>query len=437
MESLKVRSVYLDMSKAFDKVWHEGLLFKLEQNGVTGNLFELLKNYLSNREQRVVLNGMCSDWGSINSGVPQGSVLGPLLFLVYINELEKGIKSSIKFFADDTSLFSIVRDPKTSAEELNHDLQLISQWAFQWKMSFNPYPTKPAEEVIFSHKRHRQDHPPLFFNNIEVKQVNNHKHLGLTLDSKLTFVIHINEKLTKARKGIGVIKYLSSYVPVKTLDQIYKIYVRPHLDFCDVIYHIPRIDSLFDSSIRLPILMNQIENVQYQAALAVTGTWRRTSQNRIYDELGWEPLSERRWFRRLVQFFKIQNGLTPDYLKDPVPTPHTHRYGIRSGNALHPMKCNKSALMNSFYPHAVKIWNEIGPDLRQSVSLSTFKSNILKMIRPLKRSVFNIHDPKGLKRLFQLRVGLSPLRYHKKYYNFRDTLIYAVVSCLLKLLNTF
>ena len=112
------------MSKAFDKVWHEGLVFKLRQNGIDGNLLELLKSYLSNRYQRVVLNGMESDWGEINSGVPQGSVLGPLLFLIFINDLEQGIKSSIKFFADDTSLFSIVKDPNTSAENLNHDLQL-------------------------------------------------------------------------------------------------------------------------------------------------------------------------------------------------------------------------------------------------------------------------------------------------------------------------
>ena len=94
------------MSKAFDKVWYEGLIFKLEQNGVTGNLLKLFENYLKDREQRVVLNGTY-----LKSGVPQGSVLGPLLFLVYVNDLEKGIKSSIKYFADDTSLFSTVYDP--------------------------------------------------------------------------------------------------------------------------------------------------------------------------------------------------------------------------------------------------------------------------------------------------------------------------------------
>ena len=125
--NLEVRSVFLDMSKAFDKVWHEGLLFKLRQNGINGKLMNLLKSYLSNRKQRVLINGSESDWGEIESGVPQGSVLGLLLLLIYINDLEIGIKSHSKFFADDTSLFPIVRDPNTSACELNHDLKLISQ----------------------------------------------------------------------------------------------------------------------------------------------------------------------------------------------------------------------------------------------------------------------------------------------------------------------
>ena len=136
------------MSKAFDKVWHAGLIFKLKQNGISGGLLILLENYLSNRKQGVLINGSASEWGEIESGVPQGSVLGPLIFLIYINDLENGIKSQIKFFADDTSLFSIVHTDNDSANDLNHDLKLISLWANQWKMSFNPDPTKQAVQVI-------------------------------------------------------------------------------------------------------------------------------------------------------------------------------------------------------------------------------------------------------------------------------------------------
>ena len=148
---MEVRSVYLDMSKAFDKVWHAGLIFKLKQNGTSGGLLILLENYLSNRKQRVLINGSASEWGKIESGVPQGSVLGPLLFLIYINDLENGIKSQIKIFADDTSRFSIVHGDNVSANDLNHDLKLISKWANQWKMSFNPDPTKQAVQVISFH----------------------------------------------------------------------------------------------------------------------------------------------------------------------------------------------------------------------------------------------------------------------------------------------
>ena len=133
----EVRAVFLDISKAFDKVWHEGLLFKLKRNGVSGEMLILLENYLKNRKQRVVLNGSSSEYFSTGSGVPQGSVLGPLLFLIYINDLEEGIISKIKFFADDTMVYSIVQNPLQTAADLNHDLDLISKWAFPWKMSLN------------------------------------------------------------------------------------------------------------------------------------------------------------------------------------------------------------------------------------------------------------------------------------------------------------
>ena len=292
--SLEVRSVFLDISKAFDKVWHEDLIFKLKQNGVGGNAINLLGNYLSSRKERVIINGKTSEYFPVESGVPQGSVLGPLLFLIYINDLEIGIKSKVNFFADDTMIYSVVHNPTLTASVLNHDLEIISQWAHQWKMSFNPEPSKQAVEILFSQKKIKVTHRPLFFNGTIVDKVNEHKHLGLTLDSKLTFSKNINDKINKSRKLLGVLKFLSSYLPLHTLIQIYKMYIRPHLDYCDIIYHIPPLSNQFCSSITLHSLMESIERIQYQAALFITGTWKGTNRNKLYDELGWESLSDRR-----------------------------------------------------------------------------------------------------------------------------------------------
>ena len=186
-----MRGVFLDISKAFDKVWHIGLLFKA---GVEGQLLALLKDYLYNRKQRVVLNGQTSDWRKINSGVPQESVLGPLLFLIFINDLPDGIASLCKIFANDTSLFSKVYDIDISAKELNSDLEKTSKWVFQWKLQFNPDPNKQANEVIFSRKTKNNSHPPVAFNNNVIKKYPHHKHLGIVLDSKLDFKFHVDQK---------------------------------------------------------------------------------------------------------------------------------------------------------------------------------------------------------------------------------------------------
>ena len=120
---------------------------------ISGDLFNLLENYLSGRLQRVVLNGQTSSWRPVLAGVPQGSILGPLLFLVYINDLPNELKSNAKLFADDTTLFTIVKGKQESTDVLNNDLFLISKWAFNWKMLFNPDTNKPAQEVLFSRKK--------------------------------------------------------------------------------------------------------------------------------------------------------------------------------------------------------------------------------------------------------------------------------------------
>ena len=160
---LDVRSVYLDISKAFDRVWHDGLIYKLKRCGVSGQLLSLIQNFLKNRKQRTVLNGQASNWGDILAGVPQGSILGPLFFLVYINDLTENLKCNVKLFADDTSLFTVVKDSNTAASDMNHDLELVRKWANDWRMSFNPDPTKQAVELTLIHMGGGVFHPPRGF----------------------------------------------------------------------------------------------------------------------------------------------------------------------------------------------------------------------------------------------------------------------------------
>ena len=149
-DGFEVRGVFLDISKAFDKVWHKCIIFKIKQNGMSGKLLSVLSDFLKDRNQRIILNGQVSSWTGVNAGVQQGSILGPLLFLVYINDLADGLPSNAKLFADDTSLFLVIHDADTSANKLNNDLYQIKKRDFQWKMSFNPDPSKQAQEIIFS-----------------------------------------------------------------------------------------------------------------------------------------------------------------------------------------------------------------------------------------------------------------------------------------------
>ena len=142
--SFEVRGIFLDMSKAFERIWHEGLLFKLKRLGLSGKYYGLINSFHRNRHQKVVLNGQSSKWSSINAGVPQGSILGLLFFLVYINDLPNGLPSNLELSTDDLSIFSVVKDHLNSSNKLNEYLSKSSQWAYQWKM----FPNK-LEKLFF------------------------------------------------------------------------------------------------------------------------------------------------------------------------------------------------------------------------------------------------------------------------------------------------
>ena len=265
---------------------------------------------------------------------------------------------------------------------MNHDLRLINQWAYDWRMSRNPDPQKQAVELLFSRKRDDGDHPALCFNDVPVAKVNEHKHLGIILDTRLSFSSHVKSIISKTRKGIGMLKHLSNYLPRKTLDQLYRLYVRPHLDYEDVIYHIPAKICDVSHNITLPKLMDKLESVQYSAGLAITGTWRGTSRDKWYLELGWESLNSRRWSRRLTLFYKILNNLTPLYTKEPIPSSHQLNYFLRDRDAIRRIGARTETLQSTFYLNCNSEWNKLHPDIRLPPSVGIFKKKLLSIISP-------------------------------------------------------
>ena len=266
--------------------------------------------------------------------VSQGSILGPLLFLVYINDLPNELKSSVKLFADDTSLFTIVKDKNESANTLNNDLLLISKWAYNWKMLFNPDPSKPAQEVLFSRKKKTQIHPAISFNNTQVERASHNEHLSVLLDEKLNFKQHIDTIILKINKGITT--KLRHRLPRKSLMIIYKAFLRPLL--------IMEISSM--TNLKINLFCEKPESVQYKAVLAITGAIQGTSREKIYQELGLESLKSRRWYKRLSCMFKIMKEEAPNYLINLVSKCETN---IRTrNNSIPTFNCRTSCFKYSF-----------------------------------------------------------------------------------------
>ena len=183
-------------------------------------------------------------------------------------------------------------------------------------MQFNPDINKQAIQVIFSQKKGTVVYPPIFFNGSEVSIKLEHKHLGTILNSRFNFHSQTREAIIKARKGIGIIRFLSKYVSRDVLDQIYKIYVRPHLDYGDIIYH------KYDPEFKLDFT-KKLESTQYSAALAVSGARRGKNTDKLYEELGREILYYKSWCRRLCHFYNLRNDQRPLYLFSEIPQERT------------------------------------------------------------------------------------------------------------------
>ena len=269
-------------------------------------------------------------------------------------------------------------------------------------MLFNPDPNKQAVEILFSKKQHQKDnYLSLNFNGDKVQAAVSQKHLGLVLDSKLDFIEHISNKINKSNKIIGIMKKLTLFLSRKTLLTIYKSFVRPNVDYADIIY-----DESFNESFK-----TKIEMIQYRAALAITGSIKGTSGECLNQEIGLESLADIRWSRKIFFFHIIVNRLLPSYLQSYL---NYYNYGEYQTDKVSMSKqdedslCGRTKAFNSsFYPYSIKEWCALSEEIRNIVSVNKFKVTILSFITPNENSVFAIQDTKGLKLLTRLRLNLA------------------------------
>ena len=336
-EGREIRVVFFDISKAFDRVWHKGLLSKLKSIGIKGNLYNWICSYLSSRKQKVIIKGGESNLLEINAGVPQGSILGPLFFLIFINDIVLEIGCSIKLFADDTSIYVVIENPNQAAETLNINLQKVHKWSKDWLVKFNPQKT---ESLIITRKLNTTTHPTLFFDNIPIQEVKSHKHLGLIFNTNLHWGEHIDMIIQKATTKICILRSLKFNLDRRTLQTLYFSFIRPIVEYADIIWdNCPQ------------YYKNRLESINIEAGRIITGATKLVSLTCLYKECGWETLNERRIKHKLILFYKILNGLTPDYLQTLIPSQHfqRHDYNTRhSSNYVH-INCRNSPF-TQLYP---------------------------------------------------------------------------------------
>ena len=404
-EKKDVRIVFCDQSKAFDRVWHEGILFKLKSLGIEGQLLKWFSDYLKGRKQRVIINGICSELLSILAGVPQGSVLGPLLFLIYINDLTENVQCGIKLFADDTSLYIIFdKDNVNEAtEELNSDLQTVSDWANQWLVTFNPQKTKS----LYISLRNNPDPPHLLFDGHVLDSIESHRHLGLELNSKLGWKDHIESITTNSNKKLNLLAHLKHLLDRKTLLTMYQSFIRPSLEYGNIIF------------CNCTDLENEmLESVQRRAARIISGGIISTSSTSLYQEIAIEPLKTRRNRNVLLMFHKIINDNTPPYLTELKPRTVSQRqdYNLRNPNNFTMPLCRISKYQKSFLPYAIYLWNQLTTEKKKLHDYDAFKEALQRDI-PIENTLYEIGTRRETIIMARLRMNCSELRaylYHIK-----------------------
>ena len=267
-------AILLDFSKAFDKVPHQRLLMKLEHYGVRGTTLQCIRSFLSDRTQKVVVEGKPSSSAPVTSGVPNGTVLGPLLFLAYINDLPSRVKAKARLFADDCLLY---RNIKTNedAESLQDDLNKLQDWETDWQMHFNP---DKCELIRITNKR-KTINAMYQIHGVQLKQKKKAKYLGLTFTNTLSWNAHIDTITKKANNTTAFLRRNLSMCPRKVKDTCYKTFVKPQVEYAATVWDPHTTESI-----------KKVKAVQRRAARFVTGDYRTASSvTAMVDSLSWDP----------------------------------------------------------------------------------------------------------------------------------------------------
>ena len=360
--------LFIDLKKAFDTIDHEILLSKLELYGFKGASLNLFRDYLSDRTQVTVINNVKSETSRIRCGVPQGSILGPLLFLLYINDLPNcNLLADVRMYADDTNLTFASSDPEELFSSLTHDLNNLKQWLDSNRLSLNVLKTK----CLFTGTRHKisllPSEPHICLDGHLIERVNSYKCLGVQVDETLSWEAHISEVVSKVAKVLAALRRLRPICPQSTLVAIYKSLILPHLDYCSAVW------GCIGNG-----LSQKLEKLQNRAARIITGSGWDVRSSQILCALKWESLADRRSKQLKSLMFKTANNLVPEYLSDKFTSVNTiHRHNLRGAqHNLFIPRPNTEALKKSFRYRGAITWNDLSVEAKQATTLKNFYSAI-------------------------------------------------------------
>jgi hypothetical protein len=351
--------IFLDFAKAFDKVPHRRLLAQLEAHGVKGKVLRWIGAWLSGRKQRVVLNGACSGWENVLSGVPQGSVLGPILFLVFINNLDAmaHLSTEIKKFADDTKLAQEIKSAADNGH-LQASLDRLTEWAETWGMSFN------VSKCKVMHIGQRNPGHEYTMMGKKLAATNEERDIGVTVSSSLRPSAQCNKAAGTATAVLGQISRAFHYRDRHTFVGLYKQYVRPHIEFAVQAWS-PW--TLQDREV--------LEKVQKKVVGMVSGLRGRTYEEKL-EELGLTTLEERRHQADMVQVYKIVTG--KDNVKGETWFKMAAEGAVRTRQAAGLMNILKPRTRleirsNFFSVRVIESWNDIPVKIKMSRTTGQFK----------------------------------------------------------------